>query len=101
VMQKDAIVLLVIDGNLKNHRDVCLAKEAGFVTYHGLPGKVKTGCQLTPELKSRYCSLHKPRVCVKPQDDANEEDNEDIAEMILEERVTRSVTYYKVRTIES
>ena len=42
-----------------------------------------------------------PRVCVKPQDDANEEDNEDIAEMILEERVTRSVTYYKVRTIES
>ena len=89
--------VLVIDGNLKNHRDICLAKEAGYVTYQGLPGKVKTGCPLTPELTSRYCSLHKPRVCTKPVDESTMTGNEeDIAEMILEERVTRSETYYKV-----
>lgn len=93
--------MLVIDGNMKNHRDVCSATEAGFITFHGLPGKVKTGCQLTPDLRSRYCSKHKPRVCVKPLDDA--EDNskadkeEDVAEMIIAEKVTRSATYYQVQ----
>ena len=89
--------VLVIDGNLKNHRDVCLAKEAGFITFQGLPGKVNTGCPLTPELRSRYCYLHKPRVCTKPLDEADMTSNEEgIAEMILEERVTRSATFYKV-----
>lgn len=88
--------VLVMDGNLKNHRDVCLAKEAGYVTYQGLPGKVKTGCVLTPDLRSRYCSLHKPRVCEKPQDDDTSNSEEDIAEMIVEERITRSQTHYKV-----
>jgi len=86
----------VIDGNLKNHRDICLAKEAGFVTYQGLPGKVKTGCPLTPELRSRFCSLHKPRVCTKPDDATMTHDEQDVAEMIIEERTTRSDTYYKV-----
>lgn len=89
--------VLVIDGNLKNHRDVCSAKEAGYVTFQGLPGRVKTGCALTPEIKSRYCTLHKPRVCAKPLDDGSSE--EDIAEMILEERVTRSETHYKVHIL--
>ena len=74
-----------------------MAKEAGYVTFQGLPGKVKTGCALTPELRSRYCALHKPRVCAKPLDDENTTcDGEDIAEMIVEERVTRSGTHYKV-----
>ena len=74
-----------------------MAKEAGYVTFQGLPGKVITGCPLTPELRSRYCHLHKPRVCTKLLDDANMTDGEeDIIEMILEERVTRSATLYKV-----
>ena len=51
---------LVIDGNMKNHRDVCFATEAGFVEYLGLPGRVTTGCSNTPDFKSRYCGLHNP-----------------------------------------
>ena len=93
--------VLVIDGNMKNHRDVCLATEAGFITFQGLPGKVKTGCQLTPDLRSRYCSEHKPRVCMKPMDDTKDNSNvdtkEDVAEMIIAEKVTRSATYYQVQ----
>lgn len=75
-----------------------MASEAGFVTFQGLPGKIKTGCLMTPDHKSRYCSLHKPRVCQKPVSDIDNCHNveEDIAEMIIEEKVTRSTTYYKV-----
>ena len=53
--------VLVIDGNLKNHRSVCAASEAGYVQYDGLPGKIKTGCTNTPCQKSRFCLVHKPR----------------------------------------
>ena len=85
---------------MKNHRDVCSATEAGFITFKGLPGTIKTGCQLTPDKKSRYCSKHKPRVCVKPLDDITDackvDKEEDVAEMILAERITRSATFYKV-----
>ena len=90
--------VLVIDGNFKNHRDICMATEAGFITFQGLPGKVKTGCLMTPDYKSRYCSLHKPHVCQKPVNDIDDEQNfeEDVAEMIIEQKVTRSKTYYKV-----
>lgn len=37
--------MLVMDGNMKNHRDVCKATEAGFTKFDGLPGQVKIGCQ--------------------------------------------------------
>ena len=60
--------MLVIDGNMKNHRDVCSATEVGFITFQGLPGKVKTGCQLTPDVRSRYCSKHKLRIYIKSMD---------------------------------
>ncbi len=52
--------VFVIDGNMKNHRDVCFAKEAGYAEYKGLPCKIRTGCPNTPDLKSRFCSKHKP-----------------------------------------
>lgn len=55
--------VLVLDGNMKNRRHVCNAKDAGYIEYHGLPGKVKTGCMLTPEYKSRYCGNHRIRAC--------------------------------------
>ena len=51
-----------MDGNMKNHRDICKATEARYTKFDGLPGQV-TGCQKTPDFKSRYCHLHKPRVC--------------------------------------
>ena len=41
--------MLVIDGNMN------VATEAGFVKYEGLPGAIKTGCQLSPMYQSRYC----------------------------------------------
>lgn len=95
--------VLVIDGNMKNHRSVCMAKEAGFVSFQGLPGHIKTGCLLTPELKSRYCSLHTPRLCRRTEDvdtkaSTDDQLSDDIAEMILEKKVTRSTTFYKVCT---
>ena len=52
--------MMVVDGNMKNHRDVCFASSAGYVEYKGLPGRIQTGCPNTPDFKSSYCSLHKP-----------------------------------------
>ena len=54
--------VLVIDGNMKNRRDICAATEAGFATFKGLPGAIKTGCQLSPGYQSKFCSYHSPRV---------------------------------------
>ena len=48
--------------------------------------KQVANCLMTPDYKSRYCSLHKPRVCQKPVNDIDDIQNfeEDIAEMIIE-----------------
>ena len=83
---------------MKNHRDVCKAGEAGFVTFDGLPGQVKTGCQKIPDYKSRYCCLHKPHVCTLSElpKDAELKRDEGVVEMILEKKTTRNITYYKV-----
>ena len=78
--------MLVIDGNMKNHRDVCMARDAGFITFEGLPGHIKTGCLLTPGHKSRYCPVHTPRVCVRNDDGGASADEEDIAEIIVEKK---------------
>jgi len=86
--------VLVIDGNMKNHRSVCAASEAGYIEYDGLPGRVKTGCTNTPEQKSRFCHLHKPRALISVSDKQNT-----IIESILEKKETRSITYYKVKHI--
>ena len=45
---------LVIDGNMKNRRDVCKADHAGYVTFEGLPGQVRTGCMQTPDFKVTF-----------------------------------------------
>ena len=57
--------VIVIDGNMKNRRDVCLAKHAGKIQYAGLPGYVMTGCIQSPAFKSRYCKNHTERVCAR------------------------------------
>lgn len=53
--------MLVLDGNMKNRRDICYAKDAGFVQFPGLPGQIKTGCMASPSFKSRYCIQHRHR----------------------------------------
>ena len=77
---------------MKNHRSVCAASEAGYLQYDGLPGRVKTGCTNTPEQRSRFCHLHKPRALTSPSSNATT-----VIESVLEKKVTRSVTYYKVK----
>ena len=59
----------MIDGNMKNHRDVCSATAAGYVEFKGLPGRVQSGCPNTPDYKSRYCLLHKPAVAIHTSTD--------------------------------
>lgn len=54
-------LVLILDGNLKNSRDVCAAEDAGFVEYAGLPGQVKTGCMETPQQSGKFCLHHQPR----------------------------------------
>ena len=35
--------VLVLDENMKNRCDVCMACEAGYTVYENLPGTIKTG----------------------------------------------------------
>ena len=106
--------VLVLDGNMKNRRDVCYAKDAGFIQFEGLSGSIKSGCPETPDFKSRYCSQHKCQAC----DLQNREEVDDelgvpsgptlrshqkkqsagnpIAEMIIAKKTTRKQTYYQV-----
>ena len=83
--------MLVVDGNMKNHRSVCAATEAGYIQYAGLHGSVKTGCTNTPCQQSRFCKVHKP--CVLS---VETEKPHSVIEMILEKRTTRSQNLYKV-----
>lgn len=82
-----------MDGNQKNNRQVCAAEEAGFVEYANLPGKVKTGCMETPEQKSQFCSLHKPRE-MKGETDSSAKHM--VIESILSKKETRNATFYEV-----
>lgn len=61
--------VLVLDGNMKNRRDICLAKDAGWIRYPGLPGQVVTGCMASPAFKSRFCQEHQVRSCVRESTD--------------------------------
>lgn len=96
--EKGCSTVLVLDGNQKNNRPVCAAEDAGFVEYTGLPGKVKTGCMDTPEQKSCFCSLHKPRqVNVSHTDTTTQhESRHGVIEMILTKKTLRDVTLYEV-----
>ena len=75
---------------MKNHRAVCAARDAGFVEYSGLPGKVKTGCMNTPKQKSKYCSLHS---CADENDVGIQGK---VIEMVLSKKTTRNNTFYLV-----
>ena len=98
---------LILDGNMKNHRDVCAAKEAGYADFNGLPGKVKTGCPNTPQLKSRYCPNHTP-TSFKSSPASNDPDSPSTSTAshseevqlayIVGKRETRQTTLYQVQT---
>ena len=48
---------MVLDGNMKNHRDVCYAKDAGFIEFEGLKGLIKTGCAAAPKVNIIVISI--------------------------------------------
>lgn len=89
--------VLVLDGNMKNSRDVCAAQHAGFVEYSGLPGRVTTGCMESPEQSSKFCSQHVTRMSktVRNRDDPENRQG-GVIEMILAKKVTRNNTFYQV-----
>lgn len=110
--------VLVLDGNMKNHRDVCMARDAGFIEFDGLEGRLKTGCQATPAHKSRYCTSHSPQavnldIKVPEDEEASQleglvgpvvrsqqqhsEPGDPVVEVLLAKRSTRKETYYQVR----
>lgn len=106
--------VLILDGNMKNRRDVCYAKDAGFIEFEGLVGSIKTGCPATPSYMSRFCADHKNQACIlSVNDDTDEElgevpgpvvrsrqrkcrQGEPIAGSILAKKMTRKQTYYQV-----
>ena len=90
---------------MKNHRDVCFAKEAGYAEYKGLPGKIQTGCPNTPDLKSRFCSKHRPTAvtpqCSQPTElqgeaSASLGQSEEQQGIIIGKKTTRQSTIYEV-----
>ena len=106
--------VLILDGNMKNRRDICFAKDAGFIEFEGLPGSINTGCHASPAYKSRYCDKHMSLVCDSchfEEDDTTELDapvgpilrasqkhklGESVILKIVTKKQTRKQTYYKV-----
>ena len=88
--------MLVLDGNQKNRRDVCFATEAGAIAYEGLPWTVKSGCQLSPSYRSKYCFHHAGRVC---NDDSKSNKEEPVVMYIIGKRTTKSGVRYQVRAL--
>ena len=94
--------VLVLDGNMKNSRDVCAAQYAGFVEYSGLPGRVTTGCMESPQQSSKFCSQHMTRISKKMRS-SDDPDNRQggVIEMILAKKTARNNTLYQVCTANS
>jgi len=82
---------------MKNRRDICAATEAGFVEFEGLPGAIKTGCQLSPGYQSRYCYHHAPRVSTIGNMENENNQNEGVIKFIIAQKKTRNDTYYQVQ----
>lgn len=88
--------VLVLDGNLKNRRDVCSATEAGYIEYSNLSGAIKTGCQLSPSATSKFCYYHAPRVSKTTESADTPGTEKSKTEIITAVRETRSGKYYEV-----
>ena len=95
-------MVLVIDGNQKNRRDVCGATHAGVIQYEGLPGSIQSGCQLSPQYRSKYCFYHSPRVSRSsnlPSD--NKSESEGVVRFIIGKRSTQSGVSYQVHNVKT
>ena len=93
---------------------MCYSKDAGYIEYNGLPGKAKTGCPNTPELKSQFCTLHKPTATI-PQKikltdvpaqaststSSQHSASEEQIAIILAKKQTRQTTFYQVGIFRS
>lgn len=107
--------VLVLDGNQKNQRSICMAKDAGYIEFSSISGSIKSGCINTPQYKSRFCEVHTPRACnaqpvhlneaqldtEEPRDYCNtqlrsDSAGEPVVQLLLEKKTTRHDTYYKV-----
>ena len=97
--------VFVVDGNMKNNREVCYAVDAGYAEFIGLPGKIKTGCPNTPAFKSRYCSIHIPYVAHHQSDGSDTQAQTTsssitaprLAGIITNKRVTRKSVLYEIQ----
>jgi len=87
---------LVLNGNMKNRRDVCAAVDAGYTEYAGLPGEAKTGCMETPDQRSKFCSLHKPWQVDQHSRKEKGDTQGRLVEMILSKTETRTSVLYEV-----
>lgn len=84
--------VLIIDGNMKNRRDICAAKDAGWIQYPELPGCVKTGCISSPAFKSAFCAKHKIRAVEADTADPDKM----VVDSLLAKKETRNGNYYQV-----
>ncbi|CAB4006023.1 Hypothetical predicted protein [Paramuricea clavata] len=50
--------VIVLDGNMKNAREVCACNNVGELFFSGMEGSIVVGCQNTPKKGSRYCVEH-------------------------------------------
>lgn len=82
--------VLVLDGNMKNHRDICLARSAGVIEFKNLPGQITTGCVNTPAYKSRYCVDHTPSTSAS---------GSNTKAIVTGKKCTRTGVYYQVAKI--
>jgi len=105
-------LVIVIDGNQKIRRSICMATDAGYIEYSSLPESIKTGCTNSPKFKSRFCEKHQPRsISDNPQyltdkdieevdpnglQQSSTETGGQVVELLLEKKTTCSGTYYKV-----
>ena len=103
-----------------------MAKYVGYIFYEGLPGSIHTGCVNTPAFNSRFCKDHEEYVCTlqvasvdevksavvedmdmtsgpltraKAKAQGATTDVEGVIEKVLDQKVTRNNTYYKVCVI--
>jgi len=87
--------VIVIDGNLKNRRDICASTSAGLLSFNGLPD-IKTGCQATPGWQSKFCYDHAPRRSKISLDASEDLCSEQAIQFVTGKKQTRGGIYYEV-----
>lgn len=97
--------MLVLDGNMKNARQVCMVKDVAELHFSAINGSIVVGCQNTPAKGSRYCAEH-CETAISFRDDSVEstgcEETEKgdqvgcLITKILNEKTTRQGIIYQV-----